>query len=66
MNGENNYSYYLEKFHEAKNDLIQINNTNILNEYLIEKENREKNKIYTKEYYNYYNIFKFLCCFYRK
>ncbi len=66
MNCENNYSYYLEKFHEAKNDLIQINKTNILNEYLIEKENRGKNKINTTEYYNSYNIFKYLCCFYRK
>jgi hypothetical protein len=66
MNGENNYSYYLEKFHETKNELIQINNTNNLNEYLIEQENKEENKINTTEYYNSYNIFKYLCCFFRK
>ena len=51
-NGENCYSYYLEKFHEAKNNWIHTNNTNNLNKYLIEEENKLKNKINNKNYNN--------------
>jgi hypothetical protein len=67
-NGENSYSYYLEKFHEAKNNWIHTNNTNNLNKYLIEEENKLKNKINNKNYNtnnntdtnsnsNYYNTY---------
>ena len=54
-NGENSYSYYLEKFHEAKNNCIHTNNT-YYNTYY--NDNIRGNK--------YYNILKYWCCLYRK
>ena len=76
-NGENSYSYYLEKFHEAKNNWIHTNNTNNLNKYLIEEENKLKNKINNKNYNTNTNNntdtnsisnsnSKYWCCLYRK